>query len=722
MKLSSSLLSFSLFVGLLANATPLAARDAIHGMADLVKIEQQVKQVSQQVLPTTVALLSEQTGSSGSGVVTTADGLILTAAHVVQGVEEVTVVFPNGQQVPGKVLGANYSKDIAMVKISQPGPWPFAPMGASKRLGAGDWVIALGHSAGFDAARTPPVRFGRVISKGPGNFLTTDCTLIGGDSGGPLFDLEGNIIGINSSIGVSLVNNNHAGIDGFRQDWKRLLAGEAWGQLQMNAWANTDMAMLGIGPTYDDQNAAVVGYLTPRSPAAAAGIRIGDELEVLDGKPIRNFDELKVMLAKREAGDQIKLQVRRDTEVAEFKITLARRGDLERLPASGPVLRNSNSATDEEVPLRQPEERREVDQQASEFNVAIKPACTSAAQSTVRIWAGKNRLAYGTVVMDGRKVITKWSELAKTRGNLRIESDGKEPRAAKIAGVYPAEDIAVLDLIGAPLVPVQWSQETPALGSFISACQPDGRAAAYGVVSVLERNLRDTDLSFLGVTSLEGFAGPGVKVDKIAPDSGADAAGLKTGDVILKVGDRAISGISELKNAMTKVAPGSQVSLLVEAGGVTKRVEAKLGNRPKISQFTGQRLQQMERMGGPISEVRSSFSHALQSDMRLNPNQIGGPVVNLKGEVSGITIARADRTRSFVMPAAAVVELLKTSPTDPARVEVAANTEEPQMQQEENAPRGRMIPGGEARMRRHLSDMQRLMEHLQEEMSELEDR
>ena len=176
--------------------------------------------------PATVALLSERTGSSGSGVITTEDGLILTAAHVVQGAEEILVVFPDGKQVRGKVLGANYSKDIAMVQIEETGKWPFVEMGASKQLEAGDWVIALGHSAGFDASRPPPVRFGRVISKGPGNFLTTDCTLIGGDSGGPLFGLDGKIVGIHSSIGQSLTNNNHAGIDGFREDWDRIHAGE----------------------------------------------------------------------------------------------------------------------------------------------------------------------------------------------------------------------------------------------------------------------------------------------------------------------------------------------------------------------------------------------------------------------------------------------------------------------------------------------------------------
>jgi serine protease Do len=329
MKINPSVSLIGVALWLMAASGLIQAREPIRDLADLAKIEAKVEAVSAKVLPSTVALISEDTGSSGSGVITTADGLILTAAHVIQGAEELMVVFPNGAQVKGKVLGANYSKDIGMVKIISPGPWPFVGMGASKPLQAGDWVIALGHSAGFDAARTPPVRFGRVVSKGPGNFLTTDCTLIGGDSGGPLFDLDGDIIGINSSIGLSLTNNNHAGIDGFRLDWKRLVAGEAWGQLQMNPFANPEMPVLGIGAQDGRGRGGVtVGEVAPRSPAAAAGLRIGDVIEQLDDKPIRNFRELTVLLAKREAGDEIKLQVKRDTRSSEINVTLARRGDL----------------------------------------------------------------------------------------------------------------------------------------------------------------------------------------------------------------------------------------------------------------------------------------------------------------------------------------------------------------------------------------------------------
>jgi serine protease Do len=310
-------------------AMPLPAREPVANLQDLTKLESKVEEVSRKVLPATVALLSEKTGSSGSGVITTQDGLILTAAHVVQGAEQLLVVFPDGKQVQGKVLGANYSKDIAMVKITEEGKWPFVEMGASKSLEAGDWVVALGHSAGFDAGRTPPVRFGCVVSKGPGNFLTTDCTLIGGDSGGPLFGLNGKIVAIHSSIGQSLTNNNHAGIDGFREDWDRLIAGKTWGALSMNPFANPEMPVLGIGMGLKRLVKGVfVESVIPGSPAAAAGVRAGDVVLSLDGSTVREGGELLQMLAKRQPGDQVKLGVLRDQEELEVTVTLKRRNEL----------------------------------------------------------------------------------------------------------------------------------------------------------------------------------------------------------------------------------------------------------------------------------------------------------------------------------------------------------------------------------------------------------
>lgn len=314
---------------ILSATASLQAKEITNNLDDLAKLESKVANVSREVLPATVALLSDRTGSSGSGVIVSDEGLILTAAHVIQGAESVLVVFPNGKQVQGNVLGANYSRDIAMVKIQEKGKWPAVDLGASKALEAGDWVVALGHSAGFDAARTPPVRFGRVISKGPGNYLTTDCTLIGGDSGGPLFDLEGRLIAIHSSIGQSLSNNNHAGIDGFREDWDRILAGETWGSLSLNPFANPEMPVLGIEMAMvRGMRGVVVQSVVQGSPAASGGVRTGDLIRSMDGSELQDASEMLQILAKRQAGDQVKVGVLRDNRELEMTITLKRRSEL----------------------------------------------------------------------------------------------------------------------------------------------------------------------------------------------------------------------------------------------------------------------------------------------------------------------------------------------------------------------------------------------------------
>lgn len=385
------------------------------------------------------------------------------------------------------------------------------------------------------------------------------------------------------------------------------------------------------------------------------------------------------------------------------------------------ILPNALVAQDD-IPLIMPEERQAADAQAAQLSEAITPALATVAKSTVRVWAGNRRVAYGTVVGDGTKILSKWSEVARGSGILRVDVAGTEYRPVKMTGVYQDEDLVVLEVEGSPLTPVSWATDVPKLGSFLAAPQPDGRLAAFGVVSVLERNLKTTDLAYLGVIGDRDFRGPGVKITDVARDSGALAAGLRPENVILKVGERTISGLLELQNALTGVAPGTTISLLVDSGGKTQSVQVLLGNRPKFSQFSGDRLLQMERMGGAISQVRDSFTHVIQSDMRPKVNQIGGPVVDLQGHAVGITVARADRTRSFVMPAAAVVNLLKKNAENPALVKVrTAEEEAPSAARGGMAPRGRAMPGGEERMRRHLTDMQRLMNHLREEMDGIEE-
>jgi serine protease Do len=302
-----------------------------------------------------------------------------------------------------------------------------------------------------------------------------------------------------------------------------------------------------------------------------------------------------------------------------------------------------------------------------------------------------------------------------------VDGPNREAHDAKLIGVYEEEDLAILEIDGGALKPIAWSNDKPPLGAFLVAPQPDGRPAAFGVVSVLERNLRETDLAFLGIGSDLEHKGPGVKISEVQPNTGAAAAGLKQGDVVLMVKERPISGLMELKSALTGTKPGETVPLRVRSNDGEKTIGVTLSKRPELPKIYNPRLEQMERMGGKISRVRDSFTQVLQSDMRPSPDQIGGPVVDLEGRVIGITVARADRTRSFIMPSAAVVKMLANTPKDPS----VAKVREPEKQVSARAPKPdapQQLPKAPSpkRMREHLSEMERLMEFMREEMRSLE--
>jgi serine protease Do len=390
------------------------------------------------------------------------------------------------------------------------------------------------------------------------------------------------------------------------------------------------------------------------------------------------------------------------------------------------LLLPSAALAQRDIPLLLPEERKAVDEQSREFVDAVTPVLAEAAKSTVSIWSGRTRLAYGTVIEDGTKILTKWSEIAENQNALRAGVGGDDVRAVSVSGVYEDEDLAVLSIIGEPLTPVKWSLEEPGLGRFLLAPQPTGKLAANGVVSVLQRNLRLTDQAFLGISGDREFEGPGVKIGAVQPESGAEAGGLKAGDIILRIGERTISGFQELRNALLGTLPGSRVDVAVNRNGSEMEFEITLGkNSDQNAQLSPARLLQMEQMGARLSRVRGSFSKVVETDMEPNPDQIGGPVTNLKGEVVGITMARAGRTRAYMMPSAAVIDLLKQPAIEPSLAKVAPVAEPPMIASQvprggENLPRLPDARQHNDRMRRHLSDMERLMENISEELEALE--
>jgi serine protease Do len=186
-------------------------------------MERHVEALAARVSPAVVAV--EIGSGSGSGVVISADGLVLTAGHVCGAPgRTVRFTFPDGKTARGKTVGVEYESDTGLMRITDRGPWPHAPMGDLAQARVGDWVLALGHPGGFDRRRSLVVRLGRIIRL-VADALQTDCTISPGDSGGPLLDMHGRVIGIHSAISASLADNFHVAVTEFYDNWHVLAKG-----------------------------------------------------------------------------------------------------------------------------------------------------------------------------------------------------------------------------------------------------------------------------------------------------------------------------------------------------------------------------------------------------------------------------------------------------------------------------------------------------------------
>ena len=318
---------------LLASSCSVAAEptgSSMRSLEVLRRLERSVQKVVRESMPATVCLYSRKVGSYGSGVVVSEEGLVLTAGHVVQGLEKVTVVFPDGEEVPASVLGANLGRETAMVRIDEIGPWPFVPLARENPV-IGELVVSLGHAGGFDAIRTPPVRFGRVRAMDRKGFLASDCTLIGGDSGGPLFNLSGELVGIHSNIAKELSRNQHTGIENFHQEWELLLQpGNEWGRLIVNPMLDPDRPVMGVilAPDESGQAGVRVHEVDPDSPAGLAGLERGDVIVRINDSAVRNRKGLYAEVFIHRAGDEIEVVILRKGRVLRKNLRLARYEDF----------------------------------------------------------------------------------------------------------------------------------------------------------------------------------------------------------------------------------------------------------------------------------------------------------------------------------------------------------------------------------------------------------
>lgn len=283
---------------------------------ELQAMESHFKELAKKITPAVVGVRVGQ--SQGSGVIISRDGYVLTAGHVVgKSNQKAVFIMPDGKEVEGTTLGANFGIDSGLMKITEDGTWPYLDMGDSELLNDGQWVMAAGHPGGYEVGRSPVIRIGRILSKNNNN-LKTDCVLVGGDSGGPLFDMEGRVVGINSRIGSKLTANIHVPINTYSETWDRLAAAEEWGNFGIG---ERILNMPYIGVERDPESeAAKIKKVQDDGPAAKAGLLAGDTIVQFDGESIASFGALIEAVNTKKPGDEVDLVVERND--AEVKLTL----------------------------------------------------------------------------------------------------------------------------------------------------------------------------------------------------------------------------------------------------------------------------------------------------------------------------------------------------------------------------------------------------------------
>jgi Do/DeqQ family serine protease len=274
-----------------------------------------------------------QQASLGSGLIIDKRGLILTNNHVVKDADEITVKFANKQEAKGKVVGTDPKTDLAVIRVSAKEDLPVATLGNSDTLHVGEWAIAIGNPFGLDHTLTVGVisATGRseVGIAAYENFIQTDASINPGNSGGPLLNVRGEVIGINTAIvasgqGIGFAIPVNMARKVMEDLVKKGKVTRGWLGIGIQPLSPELAKSFGVGA----DEGVLVNQVMPKSPAEAAGLKIGDVILSVDGKPIQDTRQLQRLIGETEIGRTIEVVVLREKAKRTLKIQIGE------LPAS----------------------------------------------------------------------------------------------------------------------------------------------------------------------------------------------------------------------------------------------------------------------------------------------------------------------------------------------------------------------------------------------------
>jgi serine protease Do len=273
----------------------------------------------------------------GSGFVISEDGFIVTNNHVIDKADEIQIEFFSGKKLPAKLIGTDPKTDIALLKVESETPLPFVPFGNSDLMRVGDWVVAMGNplgqgfsvSAGIVSARN------RALSGTYDDYLQTDAAINKGNSGGPLFNMDGQVVGVNTAIlsptggsigiGFSMASNVVQKVVGQLKEFGETRRG--WLGVKIQDVTPDVAEAMGLA----DAKGALITDV-PDGPAKEAGMVSGDIITSFDGAEVKDTRELVRRVADAPVGEAVRVIVMRDGATQTLSVTLGRRETAEGEP------------------------------------------------------------------------------------------------------------------------------------------------------------------------------------------------------------------------------------------------------------------------------------------------------------------------------------------------------------------------------------------------------
>ncbi len=285
---------------------------------------------------------AEKAMALGSGFIVDPAGYVVTNNHVVGEADTITVKLSDGESYPAKLVGRDEKTDLAVLKVDAPKPLPAVPWGDSDKARVGDWVLAVGNPFGLGGSVTAGIvsARGRDIQSGPfDDFLQLDAPINRGNSGGPSFNAEGQVIGINTAI-----YSPSGGSVGIGFAIPSNLAKPVVEQLKANGriergWLGVQIQPLtkelGQGVGLPDDKGALVAQVTEDSPAAKAGLKAGDVILAVGDKPVVAIKDLTRLIASEKPGQTPSLSVWRDGRAVQVAVTIGQAPGAEQVADAG---------------------------------------------------------------------------------------------------------------------------------------------------------------------------------------------------------------------------------------------------------------------------------------------------------------------------------------------------------------------------------------------------